>query len=97
MPFVDAEGRKKYVRGWRAANADKVNKDARDRYARDGGTWDSWKRRTLAKLKSRSKSDGRDFDLTLDDLCPPPLCPVFGTPFELGVKKRNHQIHALRA
>jgi len=43
----------------------------------------------LMRAKSRAARSGAKFDLTLDDVVIPALCPVFGTPLALGTVKDN--------
>ena len=43
----------------------------------------------LMRAKSRAVRNGVEFDLTLDDVVIPVLCPVFGTPLALGTVKEN--------
>lgn len=46
----------------------------------------------LNRTKTRAKSRGIPFNLTIEDIVIPPVCPVFGTPFEMGNHKTTASI-----
>src|SRR3990167_3712213 len=89
--------REKYRAKWKeyyAANRDKLLEQKRKRRS-DGAFAEREKayrllsyKRDRAKLmfrnaRNRAKERGIEFDLTYADVVIPPLCPVFGVPFEL--------------
>lgn len=41
-------------------------------------------KRILNRVKARAKKTGREFELTLDDIVLPDLCPIFKRPFIYG-------------
>lgn len=51
----------------------------------------------LARAKQRAKVKGLAFDLTLADIIIPPVCPVFGTPFEVGNHATAASIDRIRS
>lgn len=42
------------------------------------------------RAKSRAKQNGIPFRITINDIYVPKLCPVFGTPLEVGVGNKHH-------
>jgi hypothetical protein len=50
---------------------------------------DDPRRRLIYGAKNRAKERGIDFDITVEDVVIPELCPVFGTPLVFG-GDRNH-------
>jgi hypothetical protein len=49
-------------------------------------------RRILWQVKSRARKFGIKFNLTLEDIVIPKVCPVFGTPFRKGDKLRSTSV-----
>lgn len=47
------------------------------------------KRWLLARIKSKCLKNNIPFDLTIDDLVIPDVCPIFGIPLKFGVKTPN--------
>ena len=43
----------------------------------------------LKRAKSRAVKKGIDFDLTVEDIIIPDICPVLGIPLFMGTKKRH--------
>ena len=39
------------------------------------------------RAKKRSEKNGVEFDIEIDDIIVPSVCPVFGVPFEVGIGK----------
>lgn len=61
------------------------NAEAQKRAFRDR---DRWPQRALVKLRCRCKKKGVPFNLTVEDLQIPDVCPALGTPFVLGSGNR---------
>lgn len=64
----------------RESNAEAQKRAFRDR--------DRWPQRALVKLRCRCKKKGTPFNLTVEDLQIPDVCPALGTPFVLGSGNR---------
>jgi hypothetical protein len=58
------------------------NAESQKRALRDPKRWPA---RMLIKLRHRCKMENIAFNLTVEDLAVPEVCPVFGTPFVFGV------------
>lgn len=69
---------------WRDAHPDKArawcNSEAGKLYISQWNKTDGRMKRWLSQAKARAKRNGLEFNLTLDDLIVPELCPVFGIP-----------------
>lgn len=52
------------------------------------------RKRILINVRHRAKKLGIPFNLTLDDIVIPDKCPVFGTPFDFGVKGGKPSPHS---
>ena len=87
--------RNAYMRGWKRKNKTKVNKTnqqwknknrelvrsrERQRAFRKAGTGEGYRALWLNNIRLRAKKKGLAFDLTLDDLVFPDVCPVLGIP-----------------
>ena len=92
--------RNAYMREWKRRNKTKVNKfnkrwknkhrkAVRDRgreYMRvRAGTGEGYRRLWFTNIKARARKKGLPFDLTLDDLVFPDICPVLG----ITIKERQ--------
>lgn len=84
-----------YMRGWKRRNKESVNatnkkwKDSnralvrareRDRANKKADTGPGYRALWLNNIKLRAKKKGLSFDITLDDLTFPDICPVLGIP-----------------
>lgn len=94
--------RQKATKKWRLANPDKVretknkwNAANRQKVREDKQRWMSQPenriKHTLSQAKRRAKIDGREFDITIEDLLPlPSVCPVLGIDINYaGTKARG--------
>jgi|SRR6266566_2362061 len=71
---------KDYNQGWKDANRPKV-RDREREYARvKAGTGEGYRRLWLSNCKHRANKKGVPFDLTLEDVMFPEICPVLGIP-----------------
>lgn len=74
-------------RAWHAANRDRVLAQRR-KYNNDPSTWTL---RAIYSTRSRAKRLGIPFDLQVEDIHLPAICPFTLLPFHLGLK--NGKIH----
>jgi hypothetical protein len=74
----------------RRENLDKSRKQARDSYHKR--KWATTPNRLLRYAKARAVKKGLDFDLTLEDIVIPELCPIFKQPLLSGDSKFNPSI-----
>lgn len=65
---------------WRADNPDKVSAYQKAWLSKPVNR----SRILLTSAKARAARRGLPFDLTLDDVQLPPVCPIFGTPFDIA-------------
>lgn len=75
MDTWDKEKRKEYNRKWQQANKEKQAAYYKE-YRSGKGRLNVW----LNDIRLRAKRDGLEFDLNIEDMVIPPLCPVLGTP-----------------
>jgi hypothetical protein len=69
--------RREYTRTWQRKNPEKVLARKQEWMKKP----ENRIKHTLSQAKRRAIKDGRDFDITIEDLLPlPTVCPVFGTP-----------------
>lgn len=66
---------------WSKENRDKVLL-ANRKWAKENSDYVRWR-----KLRERAKRSGLEFNLTLEDLIPPKVCPVLGIPLFYGAGK----------
>lgn len=86
---------REYQREWEAQHRRKTTGDRhletcaerRARYLADDPA-DCMKRRLFSFAKCRAKKFGIPFDLSVDDINIPNVCPVFGVPFTVEIGKR---------
>lgn len=64
-------------------NTDSILNAVSERYRKTRSLLDSVRRRMLARTKHRAKKLSLPFNLTLDDIIIPAVCPVFGRQFNL--------------
>lgn len=69
---------------FRENNRDKRRKESRAAARKMKGQPESRARLMLAKVKTRAHRAGLDFDLTVEDLVIPLVCPVLGIPIDLN-------------
>ena len=68
--------RREYTRTWQRKNPEKVLARKQEWMKKP----ENRIKHTLSQAKRRAIKDGREFDITLEDLLPlPTVCPVFGT------------------
>lgn len=67
---------------WKDANRDLVRKREKDRAFKRAGTGEGYRALWLNNIKFRAKKKGLPFDLTLEDLVFPSVCPVLGIPIK---------------
>lgn len=72
---------KEMSRLWRERNKEKRQEYDREYFINNRDTY------TLNSIRRRAKKIGVDFDLDVDDIMSPDVCPVFGFTLERGVKK----------
>lgn len=65
---------------WKDKNRELVNKRERLRAYLRAGTGEGYRALWLNNIKFRAKKKGLPFDITLDDLVFPEMCPVLGIP-----------------
>lgn len=65
---------------WKDSNRDLVRARERDRVNKKAGTGKGYRALWLNNIKLRAKKKGLPFDLSLDDLVFPDVCPVLGIP-----------------
>jgi len=98
MDDVKRKKRNAYMRAWKRKNKEKVNKtnqkwkDAnrdlvrsreRERAYKRAGTGPGYRALWLNNIKHRAKKKGLPFDLTLEDLPIPAVCPILGIPLTM--------------
>ena len=69
------------------------SKDTR-RVQKQKTTPSGWLRYALTHAKHRAKTKGLDFDVAVDDVDLPELCPVFGTPLVYGQRRKRGELYA---
>jgi hypothetical protein len=75
-----------YQRQW-AKKHKKHLKQYRAKWLRDNP-----ERRILHQIKSKARKEGVKFNLTLEDIAIPKVCPVFGVPFKHSDKTRTTSV-----
>lgn len=80
MPYKDPEMNREKVRRHRKKNLTKYAARQKKYYVEHPEIY------LLNACKQRAKKNGLPFNLTKEDFVIPDVCPVFGTPFERGVK-----------
>ena len=69
-----------YARDWRSKNTTRVKELNRECYER------CWENSTLVRIRNRCKKEGIPFDLTIEDVKRPELCPYLGVPLEIATR-----------
>lgn len=87
------EHRREYSKNWNAANPDKVKQHRRNSYPkqkewRDNDRKNNPLRYMIYAARHRAKQNNIPFDITIDDLVIPDVCPVLGIPLKLS---KNNQ------
>lgn len=54
------------------------------RYAELRRTPEGWAKETARRIRSRTKKNGLEFEITWKDIIPPTVCPVLGIPLVVG-------------
>lgn len=65
---------------WKDKNRDLVRSREKDRAYKRAGTGEGYRALWFNNIKFRAKKKGLPFDITLDDLVFPDVCPVLGIP-----------------
>ena len=88
---------RKYPERWRkqrdiyvAKNKERVKKWARDHYHRYRSEIDYVRRRLLRGAKHRAKTRRIPFEITVEDIQIPKICPVFGVEFDFGANAKRY-------
>lgn len=76
----------------RAANRERLNREAKERYHRE--KLSRAKERLISGAKGRAKDRGIEFIITVDSLIWPDVCPVFGTPLSYNGQTASRESRA---
>ena len=74
---------KDYRKQYREKNKDKLSDQSKSRYKNDK----TYVYHMMKRAESRAIKKGLEFDLTIDDIIIPDLCPILGVPLEIGEGK----------
>lgn len=85
------EYQRDYHKKYYEKNRDEIRRAAREYKQRTRVLPEYAAKRLLVFARYRAKRDGLPFNLSLDDLKIPEVCPVFGVPFVFG-EKGNHPL-----
>ena len=77
---MDGESRRQYNNRWKRSHAAVTRARERDRANKKADTGPGYRALWLNNIKLRAKKKGIPFDLTVDDLFFPDVCPVLGIP-----------------
>lgn len=77
-------GYKGYPKSYRNANKEKYSELSKQRYQNDTT---KYVYHMIKRAEHRAKKNGLDFNLTVDDIVIPDLCPILGVPLIIGEGK----------
>lgn len=80
MPYADPEKNKECIKKYHKDNPDSIKRIAKEkrRKLNDPQGW------LLTHIRSKAKRDGKEFNLTKEDLLVPELCPILKVPLKFG-------------